>query len=462
MGESEPTDGAPAADGGAQTQAEALDYPASDWKGFFKEHFGPSMLWALISIGGSHIVLAPTLGGNFGLVAIWMFGLIYLAKYGGWELGIRYNYGAGGNPIEAYDQLPGPKNWALWLTVGIFTIAYTGLVTAVGASTAAFFSAITGLTMQNSFIVLVGLGAVFVLFSRYSIIEKVLTVFTISIGVLVVLGAIMGPPEAGVVSETLFSFPEGKGITSPLFIGLLASAAGFAPTGFSTSILIGSWSMAKEQGARQLRERDLDPEDPAFHDYIGEWIATGKRDFHIGYGFSFVIIVAMVVLATNVLFPDPPTDENLAISLGNILGDTFGQWAYWAMIIGAFAALYSTVITLIDGSSRAASEILPMALEREGEFPEEQFRKGMIVVQALVAITIIAVLGISPVTFIVWIAAALAVVEVFFYPANWYVVENNLPERFTPSTKWHAYYVISLLFVIAFGIMGAAVRLGFI
>jgi hypothetical protein len=132
----------------AEAEAKDLDYPASDWKGFFKKHFGPSMLWALISIGGSHIVLAPTLGGHFGLLAIWMFGLIYLVKYGAWELGIRYNYGAGGNPIEAYDQLPGPKNWALWLTIGIFTIAYTGLVAAVGVI--AIQLAAFGLTRQVS------------------------------------------------------------------------------------------------------------------------------------------------------------------------------------------------------------------------------------------------------------------------------------------------------------------------
>jgi Na+/pantothenate symporter len=132
------------------------------------------------------------------------------------------------------------------------------------------------------------------------------------------------------------------------------------------------------------------------------------------------------------------------------------------MIVGAFAALYSTVITLIDGSTRAASQILPMALGEEDAVDEERFRRGMIVVQALVAITLIAVLGLSPVTFIVWIAAALAVVEVFFYPANWYVVEKNLPEPFRPSRAWHVYYAGSLVLVIAFGLMGAAVRLGFI
>lgn len=132
------------------------------------------------------------------------------------------------------------------------------------------------------------------------------------------------------------------------------------------------------------------------------------------------------------------------------------------MIVGAFAALYSTVITFLDGSSRATSQILPMVLDDEDAVNEERFRRGMIAVQALVAITLIAILGVNPVTFVVWIAAAIAVVGVFFYPANWYVVEKNLPEPFRPSRAWHVYYAGSLLVVIVFGFMGAAVRLGFI
>ena len=439
-----------------------LDYPSRDWTGFFRNHFGPSMLWALIGIGGSHIVLAPTLGGTFGLVAIWMFGLVYLVKYGGWELGIRYNYGIGGNPIEAYDQLPGPNDWALWLTFLIFTVAYTGLIAAVGTSTAAFFAAVTGIGSQASFVLLVGLAAGFVLSFDYSLVERTLLVFTASLAVLLLVGVVTGPPSGTVVAETLVGFPENRGPTSPLFVGLLASAAGFAPTGFSTSVLIGSWSMAKRQGARQLRERGLDPEDPAPHEYIAEWIRTGKRDFRIGYLFSFLLIAAMVVLASNVLFPDPPTDGNLALALGTILQESLGPWARWAMIVGAFAALYSTVITLIDGSTRAAARILPMALDDETAVDRRRFRRGLIVVQALVAIGLIAVLGLSPVTFIVWIAATLAVVEVFFYPANWYVVERNLPDRFRPSRRWQAYYAISLVFVLVFGGMGAATQLGVI
>lgn len=429
----------------------SLTYPERSWTGFFKEHFGPSMLWALIGIGGSHIILAPTLGGFYGLFAIWIFVFIYLVKYGGWELGIRYNYGAGGNPIEAYRDIPGPKNWALWMTVLIFTVFYTGITASVAASTTALAMVVSPFNFIQTYAVLVGVAGVLVLISRYSLLEKVLMIFTVSLGVLLVIGALVGPPSPEVVANTTFEVPD---LTGALFVGLFAAAAGFTPTGFSTSILIGSWSMAKEEGARELRERGLDPEDEQYHDYIREWIKTGRRDFNIGYGFSLLIVIIMIVLAANVLYPEPPTDENLAIALGDILSESFGPWSFWAMIVGAFAALYSTVITLLDGAPRATADIVPMALEGR-DVDSELLRRLLVVGMAVGSVLPVLVIGELPVTLIIWIAAILAMVEVFFYPANWYIVEKNLPEPFRPSTKWKAYYAVAIVLVVIFGIMGA-------
>ncbi len=443
-----------------ETTESDLTYPSSGWTGFFRNHFGPSMLWALIGIGGSHIVIAPTMGATFGLVAIWMFGLIYAAKYGAWELGIRYNYGMGANPIEAYRDLPGPKNWALWLTIAVFTGMYTFITASVGMNSAAFVAALTPewFTAPWAYVVFVGGAGALVLVSRYSLLEKALIGFTVAVGALVLLGVLVGPPSPERIAETAFAVPD---LTGPAFVALFAAAAGFAPTGLSTSILIGSWSMAKEEGAGELRSKGLDPNDPAYHDYIRAWIRTGRRDFNIGYAFSFVLIVSMVILATNVLYPNPPTDDNLAFAIGSILSDSFGEWSYYAVLIGAFAALYSTVITLLDGAARATGDILPMALE-DDSIDSERVRKLVVVGVVGVSSAMVLALGTVPVTLLLYVAAVLAVTEIFFYPANWYVVEKHLPEPFRPSRAWHAYYVVSLALVLAFGAMGATLRLGVI
>ena len=447
-------------DGGVATGGAAdveLEFPSGDWVGFFKNHFGPSMLWALISIGGSHIVLGPTMGAFFGLFAIWIFGLIYLAKYGAWELGIRYNYGVGGNPVEAYDQLPGPKNWMQWYSVAVFVIGYVAITAGVGLSSAALVGPLVPLTVPQTFVVLIAIAGGLVFVARYSLLEKILLGFTIALGLLLVLGAIVGPPSADVAAETALTV-DLSGERTIVFVGLVAAAAGFAPTGFSTSVLIGSWSMAKGEGAGQLREEGLDPEDDRYHDYIGAWIRTGRRDFNIGYAFSFVLVAAMILLASNVLYPEPIDDENFAFALGQVLSESFGEWSFWAIMIGGFAALYSTVITLIDGASRATGDILPMVIE-ERSVDSELVRRMVIVMIVVVSSVMVLALGNVPVTFVVTIAAILAVTEILFYPANWYVVTKNLPEAFHPSSRWVAYYAISLVVVILFGIMGAIAEL---
>lgn len=441
----------------AELTHEELEYPAESWTGFFREHFGPSMLWALISIGGSHIILAPTLGGFFGIFAVWIFLLIYVAKYGGWELGIRYTYGVGGNPVEAYGDLPGPKNWAMWVSVFIFTVLYTGITAAVGFGTAALAAALTPLDPLSAYGILLAIAVGVVVFSRYGLLENILKVFTAILGVLIVLGVLFGPPSTGVIAETATSLPEGTSLA--LFVGLFAAAAGFAPTGHSTSILIGSWSMAKKEGAQALREEGVDPNDERYHDYIAAWIKTGRRDFNIGYAFSLVIMLSMVLLAANVLYPNPPTDENLAFVLGDILSDSFGPWSFWAMLVCAFAALYSTVITLLDGGSRATADILPLALEND-DLDSERIRRFVVVGMGVGSLIPIVVIGELPVTLILWISVLLVIFEVFFYPANWYIVERRLPEAFRPSTRWKIYYVVTIVLVVIFALMGAAEELG--
>ena len=453
---SNPAGGGPRSDGGDATphvvsDAE-LEYPSGDWSGFFKNHFGPSMLWALISIGGSHIVLGPTMGATFGLFALWIFAFIYLAKYGAWELGIRYNYGVGGNPVEAYDQLPGPKNWMQWYTVVVFAVFYIGITSGVGMSTAALIAPLVPLSVPQLFVVLVGGAGLLVFFTRYSLLEQILVVFTVALGALLVLGVFVGPPSPDVTAGTLLSI-DLSGERLVVFVALFAAAAGFAPTGFSTSVLIGSWSMAKGEGAGQLRESGADPTDERYHDYIRAWIKTGRRDFNIGYAFSFVLVAAMIILASNVLFPEPVEDANFAFAVSQVLSESFGDWAQWAMIVGSFAALYSTVITLLDGASRASGDVLPMAMDRD--LDSELVRRAVLAIMVVVSSTVVLLLGNVPVTFVVAIAAILAVTEILFYPANWYVVKENLPEPFQPSRTWIAYYVLSLITVVVFGILGA-------
>jgi Mn2+/Fe2+ NRAMP family transporter len=447
------------ANGGSSQQPDLqLEFPNEDWGGFFKKHFGPSMLWALLGIGGSHIILAPTMGAFFGGFSIWVILLIYAVKYGAWDLGVRYNYGVGRNPIEGYGDLPGPKHWGQWLTLIIYLVGWTVIVAAVGTSTAAFASALVpGVTLSQAYVVLIIIALAMVFFAKYNWLERFLRIFVLLLALLIIVGLFFPPPNAATLGATLFQFPD---VTSAAFLGMFAALAGYAPTGLSTTAVIGSWSMAKKQGARVLKEQNLDPHDERYGDYIAAWIKTGRRDYNIGFIFSLVLIITMVLLSTAVLYPEPPTDANIAIAIGNILRDSVGAWTRYVILVGAFAALYSTVITVLDGASRVDADLLPLVLERP--MNTENVRRILLLVMGAASILPILIIGQLPVTLLIFSAALMSILQIFFYFANYFIVRRHLPKRFQPGRRTRAYYWVSIVIVVLFGAVGALGRLGLV
>lgn len=440
------------------SKEQELNYPEESLKGFFKEHFGPSILWALMGIGASHIILAPVLGAKFGLFAIWLILFIYVVKFGAWDLGIIYNYGFGKNPVEGYGDLPGPEHWGQYFTLVIYLGAWTVILGAVGTGAATFLSALVpALSMVEWYLVLIGLAMAFLVVTGYSVVENVLKLFVIALAPLIILGLFLTPPSPEVVAETTFKVPD---ITSAAFLSLFAAAAGYMPTGLSTTVTIGSWSLAKKEGARALRKLGMDPSNEKYHDYIKKWIRTGKRDFNIGFGFSFLLIASMTALAASVLYPRGiiPSGGKTPITIGKLLQDLLGSWAFPIVGIGAFAALYSTVLTVLDGASRVASDILPMIGEKEVN--TERWRKAFIVLMPLASLIPVVSFGELPVIIVTFSAGLMAILGPFFYFANYYIVKKHLPEKFHPSKKRMAFYVVCMFITVVFGVMGGLGKLG--
>ncbi|OKY77274.1 MAG: Mn2+ and Fe2+ transporter of the NRAMP family [Candidatus Methanohalarchaeum thermophilum] len=437
---------------------EELNYPEESLKGFFKEHFGPSILWALMGIGASHIIIAPVLGAKYGIFAIWMIVGVYLVKYGAWDLGIIYNYGHGRNPVEGYGDLPGPKNWGRYFTLFIYLGAWTIILGAVGTGAASFISAlIPGLGMVNWYLVLIGLAIAFLLVTGYNVIENVLKVFVIALAPLIILGLIITPPSPETITQTAFRIPD---LTSAAFLSLFAAAAGYMPTGLSTTISIGSWSLAKKEGASALRNQGKDPSKEKYHEYIKKWIKTGKRDFKIGFGFSLILIISTTALAASVLYPRGiiPSGGKTPIVIGNLLKNLLGTWAFPVVGIAAFAALYSTVLTVLDGASRVASDIIPMI--KETKTNTEKWRKTFIILMPLASIIPVLSFGELPVVITTFSAGLMAIFGPFFYFANYYIVKKHLPKKFHPTKKRTTFYITCMIITIFFGIIGAIGKLG--
>ncbi len=424
---------------------------------FFSDFFGPGMLWALLGIGGSHLVLAPQIGATFGFFGVWVALIVYAAKFGGWELGIRYAYGTGKHPVEGYRFLPGPNNWGLWLTLAIYSLGWPLVLSAVGSVTTSFLRAagvVTELSRLHIFLGLVGASVLFLLlFSRwYGLVEKTFLLFLFPLAGLLLLAVFVSPPSPSLFLSTIGP-PED--LHSPAFLFLIAAFAGYAPTGLSTTATLGSWTGAKqrETGGFQSTPAGASPD-------LERRLAayrSGRLDFTFGYLVSFLLIIGMMSLSATVLYPDPPSDRTLAVAIGQLLVPSFGEWTRRVMMIGGLAALLSTVLTVLDGSTRVCSDVLDLL------FPDTNVpdwtRYPILLYFAAASTLPVLIAGALPVTLIVFSAALMAVLQIFFFAANYYIVRTRLPKLMKPGPVTDRLYLLSLALVVLFGCMGAIGKL---
>ena len=83
----------------------------------FLARLGPGFLLAAAAIGASHLVMAPRAGALYGPTLLWLVVAAHLLKYPAFEFGPRYAAATGESLLAGYARVPGPRGWALWLTL---------------------------------------------------------------------------------------------------------------------------------------------------------------------------------------------------------------------------------------------------------------------------------------------------------------------------------------------------------
>jgi Mn2+/Fe2+ NRAMP family transporter len=338
-------------------------------------------------------------------------------------------------------------------------------VAAVGLSAAAFLQLYFPLAQVPLFILLIVVSTVIVVFTNYNWLERFFFIFGIILAAMGIVSLLVGFPSVATINETAFNT---NFIFENRFLILVVSAVGLAPTALDTTFSLGSWSMEKNEGAQQLEEYGLDPENKEYHDYIASWINTGLRDFRLGYFFSYFIAIAFILLGTTFFYPAPPTNENIAAAIGSIFRETLGIWGFYLATIAAFSALWSTVMAPLDGGARATLDILQQLVDDTkilrrtfgNEVTTERGRQITAVLFVIGSLIPILIFGSLPVTLVVFFGVALALFEVYIYPANLYIVRNDFPSHLQPSKAKMIYYFVGIIVITIFSILGAMNSLG--
>lgn len=309
--------------------------PPGRWR-----HLGPGLLLAATSIGASHLLMSPEAGARFGFELVWLVVFVHLVKYPAFEFAPRWVAATGTSLFEAYERAPGPKRWAIWLGLADMTVQAVGLVAALVGLTASFLVAAFGgfsLEAWSGLLLLLLLGLL--AWGHY----RALRVVNIALLLFVAVGTAVAffgapPPLSALPEMATPSFPAGSLI-------LAGAILGFMPTSVAVSVWQSLWAL--EHGRfRRLGDHDEDPR---------TLLRDGLFDLRLGYGLSAVLAVLFVSLGAVLLRPRGlvPEGPEVAVVLSNLYTLVLGDWMRPIVLVMAFAALFTTCYTMMDGFPRS-------------------------------------------------------------------------------------------------------------
>lgn len=421
------------------------------WKEKIK-WLGPGITWMAAGAGGAgELLFPPRVGSLYGYAFLWALLLAILLK---WfinrEIG-RYSVSTGHSLLDGFKKLPGPKNWAVWLIIVPQIFVAIGSIAGIAGSAATAFILLlpgsvdlwTGVTLLSAVILLTS--------GSYKVIEKVAMAFAVILGVVGVGTAISVFPDPVKLAEGLRpQIPANVNYIEiiPWLSFILAGAAGM--TWYSY------WVPAKGYGAAGQQDLQATWKEQGNIKKLKGWINEMTLDNTLGVVGGLLIVVAFLVLGTELLRPEGlvPEENKVASVLGRLLESTWGKAGFWAMIVGVLIGFWNTAMTNQDGWARLFANgrsIVMHDFRVEKKWKDEAYLRKRILWILLAPIPMIVFLFVGEPVGLLQVAG---IIEAIHIPViaglTLYMNLRTLPDGLKPSVATIVLNVAACLFFIGF------------
>jgi len=298
---------------------------------------GPGLLMAGAAIGVSHLVQSTRAGADFGFQLVVVVLLINALKYPFFEYGHRFAVATGQNLLDGYQRMGSGFLYAFMALAAVTAVGSIAGVTFVTAGLAQhFFGTIIPPIMWS--LAVMGVCVALLIGGHYKALDgamkAIMAVLAVATVVAVVAAVLHGP-----VAPASFESPSPWTMAAlPFLIALM----GWMPAPVEISVFQSLWIQARDQstGSRTTLEE-------------------AHFDFNLGYGLTTVLAVFFVALGAMVMHGSGLTLQNssggFATQLVDVYKSVLGGWAGPVIAIAAFATMFSTTLTVIDGYPRALS-----------------------------------------------------------------------------------------------------------
>jgi Mn2+/Fe2+ NRAMP family transporter len=299
---------------------------------------GPGMVLAALAIGSGELVLTPRSGAQYGFALLWVpiLTIIYKAAFS--EALARLTIASGNDVFAAFDRLGGPRHWAQYFIIIVFSldmIGYGGIALAGGSALAGLFP---GFDIRLGALLASASVPILLCTGSYPFFEKIVIAFFNDTATTEIYTLFQIPLPGGQIARGLVpKVPAGSVST---IMGLM----GWVGAG-TTTLLYSTWINEKIGKARD--EKDY-----------RRWLSTMRIDCVVSYTLMLGISFAFLAMGVATLHAEGivPEKRQIMSTLSKMLG-SIPRGRETFLVVGFFA-MFSTVVSCMDGKSRAIASML--------------------------------------------------------------------------------------------------------
>ena len=420
----------------------------------FKEKLkwlGPGFLWMVSAAGSGELLFTPRVGALYGYSLLWaMIAAVLLKWFINREIG-RYSVCTGKTIIDGFAELPGPKNWAIYIIlIPQLFVAVASIAGLAGSAATALVVALPG-DIRIWTIVAICLSTILVLWGKFKTIERVATILAIALGVAAIIAASSVFPAARELAAGMVPVvqPEVDYQEVLPWLGfMLSGAAGLI--WYSYWIQKKGYGVAKDSGivnVMKLNKSEIGQ--------LNKWIQQMTFDSTVAVAGTFVVTLSFLILGTELLKPDGlvPEENKVAETLGNMLGQLWGPVGFWFMITAVFVGFWDTVLSDQDGFGRMFSggtNILLKRFKKSEWITEENLRRFFVLILVTV-FPILLYLWMGEPVELLKIAGAIEACHIpFVVVLILYLNHKSLPAGLKPSVISFSFTLVAGLFFLLF------------
>lgn len=400
----------------------------SNWRTKLKA-LGPGILMASAAVGGSHIVSSTQAGAIYDWQLALVILLINIFKYPFFRFGSQYTMENDKSLIEGYAEKG--KGWlAIFFVLNIFSAIVN--TAGVGILCAAILYNIFpngfGLSISQLTTIIIVIIWAMLLIGGYKFLDSlakwVMTALTIATVVAVVIALFKHREYA-----LDFEAPTPWRMAALPFI---VSLMGWMPCPIEISAINSMWSVEKR---KQVKMSEAD----AIFDFNTGYIGTA--------------ILALIFCALGALIQFGSGEEVQSASAAyiaqfvNMYASVLGEWSRFLITLIAFLCIFGTVITVIDGYSRANNEALRLLLDKKEASQKALY--GWMTLTAVIGLVIVYLFAGNVATMLRFAMIASFITTPFFAYLNYSLV-NNKEHQVKPWLKRLS--IIGLVYLFGFAL----------